>query len=171
MDAGHDARETLRVLEQSGEFFVVKRNPRRENPYEWIEVVQREGEVTVQDAQKTLYRGVRRYLQATETPSPISVVYEVTVRHQSEDGIPLLVEEVEVQSFWTNLPERPEEVLRLYQEHPEQFHSELKTDMNVERLPSRKFAVNVMLFQLALLAYNALRFLGQRAIEIEQLLP
>ena len=36
----------------------------------------------------------------------------------------------------------------------EQFHSELKTDMNIERLPSGKFAVNAILLKLAMVSFN-----------------
>ena len=53
----------------------------------------------------------------------------------------------------------------------EQFHSELKTDMGVERLPSGKYGVNQVLFSIAMCAYNALRFIGQTAIGKTALLP
>jgi len=46
----------------------------------------------------------------------------------------------------------------------EQFHSEFKTDMNLERLPSGKFATNALIMSLAGLAYNILRFVGQLGI-------
>ncbi len=38
----------------------------------------------------------------------------------------------------------PAEVIRLYQDHGthEQFHSKFKTDLDLERLPSGKFATN-----------------------------
>jgi hypothetical protein len=43
----------------------------------------------------------------------------------------------------------------------EQFHSELKTDLDLERLPSGKFDTNDGLLHLAAFAYNCLRLLGQ----------
>jgi len=43
----------------------------------------------------------------------------------------------------------------------EQFHSEIKTDMDVERLPSDKFVTNALILALVCLAYNILRFIGQ----------
>jgi hypothetical protein len=36
----------------------------------------------------------------------------------------------------------------------EQYHSELKTDMDVERLPSGKFETNELVLELAMIAYN-----------------
>lgn len=46
----------------------------------------------------------------------------------------------------------------LYHAHDEseQYHSEIKTDMDVERLPSGKFESNKLVFELTLIAYNIL---------------
>ena len=46
----------------------------------------------------------------------------------------------------------------------EQFHSEIKTDMDLERLPSGKFETNELVLELAILAYNILRMIGQESI-------
>lgn len=56
-----------------------------------------------------------------------------------------------------------EKIIALYQDHgtSEQFHSELKTDMDLERLPSGKFEVNSLVMSCAALAYNILRYIGQ----------
>jgi len=43
--------------------------------------------------------------------------------------------------------------------------------MNVERLPSGKFAVNAILLKLAMLSFNILRFIGQTAIAFPDALP
>lgn len=53
----------------------------------------------------------------------------------------------------------------------EQFHSELKTDMDVERLPSGDFAVNSLILKIAMIAFNILRFTGQTALSKAELLP
>ena len=45
----------------------------------------------------------------------------------------------------------------------EQFHSEIKTDMDVERLPSGKFETNELVLELTVLAYNILRLIGQES--------
>ena len=46
----------------------------------------------------------------------------------------------------------------------EQFHSEIKTDMDMERLLSGKFETNELVLELAILAYNILRMIGQESI-------
>jgi hypothetical protein len=46
----------------------------------------------------------------------------------------------------------------------EQFHSEIKTDMGMERLPSGKFDTNELVLELTVIAYNVLRLLGQETV-------
>jgi hypothetical protein len=83
-------------------------------------------------------------------------------------GQALLVPELEYDFWDTTLPTRfsPAEVIRLYQDHGthEQFHSEFKTDLDLERLPSGKFATNDCVLSLAGVAYNVLRLIGQLAL-------
>lgn len=72
-------------------------------------------------------------------------------------------------AFWdTTLPasHTPQGVIKLYQDHGnhEQFHSEYTTDLDLERLPSGKFATNDLIPSLAMLAYNVLRLMGQSAL-------
>ena len=54
------------------------------------------------------------------------------------------------------------EVIEFYKHHGthEQFHSEIKTDLDLERLPSGKFDTNDVVVQLAAFAYNCLRLIG-----------
>ena len=53
----------------------------------------------------------------------------------------------------------------------EQFHSELKSDLDLERLPSGKFATNALVLSLGLAAYNVLRLCGQTALAENDALP
>lgn len=108
-----------------------------------------------------------------ESLPEVDTIFQVTEWHRSNDGTLLLFPEVEIETFWTNLYENPDTVIDLYHDHgtAEQFHSALKTDMNVERLPSGKFAVNAMLLKLAILALNILRFIGQTALAFTDSLP
>jgi hypothetical protein len=46
----------------------------------------------------------------------------------------------------------------------EQFHSEFKTDLDLERPPSGKFNTNYLVCELAALAMNILRLMGQDAL-------
>ena len=60
-----------------------------------------------------------------------------------------------------------ETVTDLYHAHGEsvQYHSEIKTDMDVERLPSGKFESNKLVPELTRVAYNILRIIGQESLK------
>jgi hypothetical protein len=172
LDGGNDATDTLEVLsEHEDQFFIVKRNLRRELPEYWLSVAQSEGVITYQDKAKTVYTGFHTGKTPTDNGPDMDIIFEVTVRNVARDGTTLLFPEISVETFWTNLYEPPETVVALYRDHgtSEQFHSELKSDMNIERLPSGKFAVNAMILQVAMVAFNILRFLGQAALGMEEL--
>jgi hypothetical protein len=83
------------------------------------------------------------------------------------DGQLLLIPELKVNTWWTSLKEPEKEIIELYHDHgqSEQYHSELKTDMDLKRLPSGKFATNKLVLELALLAYNILRLIGQQSLK------
>lgn len=73
-----------------------------------------------------------------------------------------------LEGWTTTLPERFAEtdIIALYCDHAthEQFHSEFKTDMDLERLPSGKFDTNYLVCQLAAVAMNLLRLIGQNTL-------
>ena len=58
------------------------------------------------------------------------------------------------------------EVLQAYRDHAtcEQFHSEIKSDMDLERLPSGSLKTNKLVWGLGMMAYNILRIIGQASI-------
>ena len=174
-DGGNDSRDILAPLEKSGHFYIVKRNLRKEMPEYWLSVAQGEGTVIHRDESKTVYTGIHtgRKPANDESFPDIDIIFQVTERQRAKDGTLLLFPELEVETFWTNLYESPETVIDLYHDHgtSEQFHSELKSDMNVERLPSGKFAVNAILLKLAMLSFNILRFIGQTALSFSESLP
>ena len=73
--------------------------------------------------------------------------------------------DIEIEGWWTSLGEceaSDEQIIALYCDHAtsEQFHSEFKTDLDIERLPSGKFATNDLVLACAVLAYNILRSIG-----------
>ncbi|MFS8153866.1 transposase, partial [Vreelandella titanicae] len=90
-------------------------------------------------------------------------VMRLVERTADHDGQLLLEPDYELEGWWTSLEEAPEAVITRYQAHAthEQFHSEIKTDLDLERLPSGKFATNALILHLAQLAYNILRLMGQ----------
>ena len=145
MDSAHDDMGTVRQLRRATKTdFIVKRNLRRESKQTWLEEAQALGQRSCPRPGKEIFIGslVEERKDVFER-----VVFEVVRRTISADGQALLIPEVEVQTWWTNLAAPPADVIRLYREHStcEQFHSELKTDMDLERLPSGKFATNALL--------------------------
>ena len=86
----------------------------------------------------------------------------VTERSIDKRGQRLSIPEVEVEGWWTTLELPDTEIISLYGDHgtSEQFHSELKTDMDLERLPSGKFDTNDLVLNLGVLAYNILKHIG-----------
>ena len=175
LDSGNDAASTIRVLSESGHFFLIKRNLRKESCDYWLDVAKAEGKIISHNERRTVYTGVHtgRTPASDNTLNPMDIVFKVTERYVDKSGTELLFPKIEVETFWTNLCEDPEEVIELYHDHgtSEQFHSELKSDMGVERLPSGKFAVNAVVLHIAMVAFNALRLMGQTALLFKTDLP
>ena len=101
------------------------------------------------------------------------VVFEVIERTIAADGQRLLTPEIEAATFWTSLKLPPKTVLELYRQHgtSEQFHSEIRSDVELERLPSGKFATNALVLLLGRVAYNILRLCGQTSLQQNGHLP
>ena len=95
------------------------------------------------------------------------IVYEIIERTTDKRGQILLETDVEVNTWWTNLGWTDDQIIESYHAHGEceQFHSEIKTDMDVERLPSGKFATNELVLELTIIAYNLLRMIGQESLK------
>jgi hypothetical protein len=176
MDAGNDDVENVRVLRRQCHGpvdWIIKRNLRKESLAEWFEEACAHGvsvdcrpgkEVWIGNAWRERDGKLER------------VVVEATRRTTTADGQALLIPELEINTFWTSLkPSRvtAQQVVELYHDHgtSEQFHSELKTDMDLERLPSGKFATNALVLECGLVAYNALRLCGQESLRQDKKLP
>lgn len=96
-------------------------------------------------------------------------VYRLTERTIDKKGNALLLPEYVLEGWSTTLaPEIAAEaqVIALYRDHAthEQFHAEFKTDMDLNRLPSGKFATNHLVCSLAAVAMNLLRLVGQHTL-------
>jgi len=175
LDSGNDAVDSIRPLVGPGRFFLIKRNRRRDSSDYWLDTARALGTAQQSRPGKTVYTGTitKAHPKADPDMPEFDIVFQVTVRTSDRLGNVNLVPEIEVETWWTNLFEDPEAVIALYHDHgtSEQFHSELKTDMDVERLPSGKISVNALVLTISMLAFNALRFIGQRALEKPDLLP
>ena len=97
----------------------------------------------------------------------LRIGYEIIERTIDKHGQYLFPADIEVNTWWTNLGQSDDNVIRLYHEHgeSEQYHSEIKTDMDVERFPSGKFDTNELVLELTVLAYNILRVIGQKSLK------
>jgi hypothetical protein len=173
MDSGFDSADNLSVLfvEETRSDFIIKRNLRQESPDEWYKLVLNDeySDITHPREGKTVYTGsAYRFISDWE----VRVVYEVTVRTTKANGQLFIDPDVEVSTFWASLDEEGEdgvtdgEVIRLYRDHAtsEQFHSEIKTDMDLERFPSGNFNTNAVILLIGLFAYNILRIMGQESL-------
>jgi hypothetical protein len=170
LDSGNDAYETLKAITGEGNYCIIKRNKRRENDEKWLKMAKRNGKRIEVRERKKVWIGATKKIhphKKGETLEDVYCVYEVTERKIDSAGNRLLIPEIEVNSWWTNLNCDAEKVIELYHSHAtsEQFHSELKYDLGFERLPSGKFKVNEILLAVAMNAYNVLRLLGQQSIK------
>lgn len=158
LDSGNDVIDTIRKLVVPNCFFLIKRNLRREPVEQWREIAETLGTARHPRSGKTVYTGTvtKSHPKADADMPEFDIVFEVTVRTSDRRGDDFLVPDVEVETWWTNLFESPETIIDLYHDHgtSEQFHSELKTDMDVERLPSCSMKVNGLVLALFLLAFN-----------------
>jgi hypothetical protein len=174
LDAAHDAEINFNHLPVE-HYFIIKRNLRKECPEQWLALARRTGRQIESRDGKNVYIGEvhHKFPGNNEERSVVPVSYKITERLTDINGNQLLIPEYEVATYWTNLPLKAQDVIGLYQDHgtSEQFHSELKSDMNVERLPSGKFATNQTYLHCAMLAFNTLRIIGQLLIENKHLAP
>ena len=117
-------------------------------------------DVTPMDNSKTHKEGESKTIT-------MRIVYEVIERTTDKNGQFLLVPDIECNTIWTNLGWSDDDIIKGYHAHGEceQFHSEIKTDMDVERLPSGKFDTNELVLELTVLAYNILRLIGQESLK------
>ena len=166
-DSGNDAVDNMALLHWNDPQlkFLIKRNPRGEDMDIFTEEMKavctnirepREG--------KKVYIGTTyRTLHDDKIGDfTVRMVYEIIERTTDKNGQMFLMPQIEVNTYWTSLGVSDEEVIELYHNHAicEQYHSELKTDMNVERLPSGKFDTNSLILMLAMIAFNINRIIG-----------
>lgn len=178
MDSGNDAADNIGVCLDLGVDYIIKRNLRKESLNNWLAIVQEKSKnVKTPREGKTIYIGsmewsinVSRSIENGETvknTEKLRVVYEITERTIDKHGQIYLVPDVEANMWWTSLALEDEKIIGLYHAHgeSEQFHSEIKSDMDVERLPSGKFDTNALILELTIIAYNILRMIGQESLK------
>src|SRR5574344_1381353 len=175
LDSGNDAAKNLGILIEDGSWFIVKQNLRRgESKDDWI-LLAKECCKDIRNPRdgKEVYVG-SSWKDVTYTDDEnndktmcMRIGYEIIERSIDKHGQFLLPADIEANTWWTNLGATDDEVIALYHAHGEceQYHSEIKTDMDVERLPSGKFETNELVLELTIIAYNILRMIGQESLK------
>ena len=166
LDSQHDALENRVQLFNQEDDFIIKWNKRKESSHKWLKYAEDIGHWCAWEEVRPGKRvGLFTvYLEQSHNGKLYTFrrVMRVTEETISSDGQVLLVPEVEVEGWWTTLELPDSEVIALYGEHAtsEQYHSEFKTDMDLERLPSGKFNTNDLVLNCAMLTYNILKYVG-----------
>ena len=165
LDSGNDSLDNIKVCRQEKAHYIIKRNLRWETPEEWLQIARECGQMEEPRPGKQVWMG-EQYIERPGIKEPLRLVFCVTLRTMEADGQALLIPRVEVETYWTALSDDAATVVRLYRAHgtSEQFHSELKTDLGLERLPSGKFQTNELVLLLGMVAYNLLRIIGQESL-------
>ncbi len=144
--------------------FLCKWNPRKQDKPAWVKRAEEAGVfVEVRPGKRVgrLDLEVERAWQKQKRM--FRLIVEVTERTIDKKGQHLLVPEIELAGWWTSLALPAKEVIEHYRYRGthEQFHAEIKSDLDLERLPSGKFDTNDAILHLGAFAYNCLRLLGQ----------
>ena len=175
LDSGNDAIENIATIMTHEEqhpqaapvHYLIKWNPRRENREAWLAYAEEHGDwSTPRPGKRVALFEVRETRTYHGFDYDLRRIMRVIERSIDKHGQHLLIPEIEIEGWWTSLELDEETIIALYAEHAtsEQFHSEFKTDLDVERLPSGKFATNALVLACAMLAYNILRWIGQTGL-------
>jgi hypothetical protein len=173
LDSGNDSTENIGILLERGCHFIIKRNLRKESKEDWLRMAKDNSpDITHPRDGKDVYIGsdwkeiTYQAQDGTTKHATIRMGYEIIERTIDKKGQFLLIPDIEANVWWTNTGFTDREVIEHYHAHgeSEQFHSELKTDMDPERLPSGKFETNELVLELAILSYNILRMTGQESL-------
>lgn len=176
-DSGNDSAENVvRLSLADNTHYIVKKNFRRENLDAYIHEVKTSPSSTEQPRKgKEIYYATKEVslsykdTDKQEHRNDSRLVLKVTERTIDKRGQYLLIPEQEIEGWYTDLSVEDysdEDIVTLYADHgtSEQFHSEFKTDMDMERLPSGKFECNSFIMLLGMTAFNVLRIIGQESL-------
>lgn len=176
-DCAHDCSDNVLLFtEKEVEFLMKKKNIVADKPEFYFHEAQEKGrkKETREGKERYLYSYEKIYVCKKEDGAsiniPVRIVVDAIRRTSKPDGQILLMPEYECKRYVTSLQEASEEdIIELYHLHAtsEQFHSEIKTDMDIERLPSGKFSTNEIVLGLGGMVYNILRLIGQINCKLE----
>jgi len=166
LDSGNDSHDNFPDQDCKDVHFIIKRNLRKESPLRWADLARQKGQTIINRKDKVVWTGKTDIgLNGEKLAFPI--VFEVT-EHHIKKGQQLMFPEIAVNTYWCSIDGLDaSEVISLYHDHgtSEQYHSEIKSDMDLERLPSCNFSSNSLILHLGMLVYNMLRVIGQISLE------
>jgi hypothetical protein len=172
-DSAHDAIANIAELSQHRRVdYIIKWNPRKQDKQDWAQQAFEKGKVsTPRPGKRIAVFSVKEKhtfsdVDGVERTISLRRVMRIIERTTDKKGQMLLVPDIELEGWWTSLALPDQEIIELYKGHAlcEQYHAEIKTDMDLERLPSGKFATNQLVMACGALVYNILRFIGQVAL-------
>lgn len=175
LDGGNDSIENIDIVlehnlqnpDQTEIDFLIKWNPRRQDKEDWLAQAEQQGVWAYPREGKrvaTFSQQSTRHWQGYDYQ--VRQIIRLTERSIDKHGQTLLIPELTLEGWWTSLALNEASIIQLYADHgtSEQFHSEFKTDMDIERLPSGKFATNALVLACSVLVYNILRWIGQNGL-------
>lgn len=189
LDSGHCCKDNIELFRNEKVDYIIKKNNRKEDLGDIFKSAKKKYE---EDKEKEKPRvkkiesreGKEYYISSIEethylkndagkySPVDVRVVQECIQRTIDKHGQVLIIPEYEIKQYYTSLGNdiSNEDVIELYHKHAtcEQFHSEIKTDLDLDRLPSGKFNTNEVVLKLAELTFNMLRMIGQASISLQK---
>jgi hypothetical protein len=175
LDGGNDAIENMDVIldnnaqhpEKVGIDFIIKWNPRQENKHKWMAFAEAQGQwKQVREGKRECIFTVKEKRHWKGKDYTLYRVMRIIERTSHANGQIYLEPELEMEGWWASIDATALQVIALYADHgtSEQFHSEFKTDLDIERLPSGKFSTNALVMACSMMAYNFLRYVGQNTL-------
>ncbi|MCP3924183.1 MAG: IS1380 family transposase, partial [Desulfobacterales bacterium] len=174
-DSGNDSIENIFVVNEFENInYLIKGNMRTTPKDDFIQIAHSDGaEIDNPRLGKKVYynsklitleqKNEQGEIQTVQTRRIVRLIERTT----DNKGQYFLEPKMEI-DFWNTdlfyLSEK--EIIALYSDHgtSEQFHSEFKTDMDLERFPSGKFETNSLIITLGMLTFNLLRLIGQQML-------
>ena len=176
-DSAHDAVQFLKMCEEYNVKFIIKCNNRGAKEYTSNNAIERAKLMKIKPKKSKHIKGKIYYRYYVDDKPKVlkkfDDIYKVVeaIEYTCNEYGQLYLKGVmpcEVNCFWSNLEyKRLEEIIKLYHDHAtsEQYHSELKSDMYIEKLPSGKFKTNYLILQIAAISFAILRMIGNIAIK------
>jgi hypothetical protein len=166
MDSGNDDSKLVRQFVEQDTEFIIKRNLRREPVEKYINYAIENSETKKVDGKTgntTYYARWERQVEDRQIPIAI-VVTEKTMDHKTRQ--PFLMPQHDVDVYWNSLNLSADIVEEQYHKHgtSEQYHSEFKSDLDMERLPSGKFSSNYTIMLFGMISFNLLRIAGKQLL-------